>query len=58
MDLRGYFIWTLIDNFEWSYGESSRFGLVHVDYDTQVRTPKDSAAWYAKVTANNGLGEA
>ncbi|GAB2586247.1 GH1 family beta-glucosidase [Microlunatus antarcticus] len=58
VDLRGYFIWTLTDNFEWSYGESSRFGLVHVDYETQVRTPKDSAAWYAKVTADNGLGEA
>ena len=55
VDLRGYFIWTLTDNFEWSFGESSRFGLVHVDYETQVRTPKDSAAWYANVTANNGL---
>ena len=55
VDLRGYFIWTLTDNFEWSYGESSRFGLVHVDYDTQRRTPKDSAHWFAQVTRRNGL---
>jgi beta-glucosidase len=55
VDLRGYFIWTLTDNFEWSYGESSRFGLVHVDYDTQRRTPKDSARWFAQVTRRNGL---
>jgi len=55
VDLRGYFIWTLVDNFEWSYGESSRFGLVHVDFDTQRRTPKDSAHWFAQVTRRNGL---
>jgi beta-glucosidase len=55
VDLRGYFIWTLMDNFEWSYGESSRFGLIHVDYDTQVRTPKDSAAWFTQVITDNGL---
>ena len=55
VDLRGYFVWTLLDNFEWSYGESTRFGLVHVDYDTQRRTPKDSAHWFAAVTARNGL---
>jgi len=46
VDLRGYFVWSLIDNFEWAFGTSKRFGLVHVDYETQVRTPKASAYWY------------
>jgi beta-glucosidase len=55
VDLRGYFVWSLMDNFEWSYGESSRFGLIHVDYDTQIRTPKDSATWFTQVIADNGL---
>ncbi|HEV7646700.1 MAG TPA: GH1 family beta-glucosidase [Actinophytocola sp.] len=45
-DVRGYFAWSLLDNFEWSYGYEKRFGLVHVDYETQVRTPKQSALWY------------
>jgi len=57
VDLRGYFVWTLIDNFEWAYGESKRFGLVHVDYETQARTPKDSSRWYAQVAARNGLDD-
>jgi beta-glucosidase len=47
MDIRGYFAWSLMDNFEWAEGYDKRFGIVHVDYETQVRTPKDSARWYA-----------
>ena len=54
-DVRGYFVWTLLDNFEWSYGNSKRFGIVRVDYDTLQRTPKDSAAWYSKVIAHNAV---
>jgi beta-glucosidase len=57
VDLRGYFVWTLMDNFEWGHGYSKRFGLVHVDYETLKRTPKDSARWYAEVTRRNGLAE-
>ena len=49
VDLRGYFAWSLLDNFEWSFGYERRFGIVHVDYETQVRTPKDSARAYAEV---------
>ncbi len=48
--LRGYFAWSLMDNFEWALGYSKRFGLVRVDYDTLERTPKRSAEWYAAVT--------
>ncbi|GMA87756.1 hypothetical protein GCM10025868_30060 [Angustibacter aerolatus] len=53
--VRGYYLWSLLDNFEWSYGYSKRFGIVHVDYDTQVRTPKDSATWYADVVRTGRL---
>ncbi|HWO64807.1 MAG TPA: GH1 family beta-glucosidase [Umezawaea sp.] len=45
-DVRGYFAWSLMDNFEWAYGYDKRFGIVRVDYDTQVRTLKRSAEWY------------
>jgi beta-glucosidase len=55
VDLRGYFVWSLLDNFEWAYGYSQRFGIVYVDYATQRRIPKDSAHWYAGVTRRNGL---
>ncbi|RMF18625.1 MAG: beta-glucosidase [Gammaproteobacteria bacterium] len=47
-DVRGYFCWSLMDNFEWAEGYSKRFGLVHVDYDTQLRTPKASAQMFAR----------
>ncbi|OKJ13739.1 GH1 family beta-glucosidase [Kitasatospora sp. CB01950] len=46
IDVRGYYTWSLLDNFEWAEGFSQRFGLVHVDFDTQVRTPRASYAWY------------
>jgi beta-glucosidase len=57
-DVRGYFYWSLLDNFEWAYGFAKRFGIVYVDYESQLRTPKDSARWYAAVAARNGLGPA
>jgi beta-glucosidase len=50
-DVRGYFAWSLLDNFEWAYGYAKRFGIVHVDYDTQVRTIKDSGLEYARIIA-------
>ena len=53
--LRGYFTWSLLDNFEWAWGYSKRFGLVHVDYGTQRRVPKASARWYAGVIRRGGL---
>ena len=54
VDLRGYFVWSLLDNFEWALGYAIRFGIVHVDFDTLVRTPKDSAHFYAEVITSNG----
>lgn len=53
--LKGYFAWSLLDNFEWAHGMTKRFGLVWVDPKTQARTPKMSARWYADVIAQNGL---
>ena len=53
-DVRGYFAWSLLDNFEWALGYSRRFGLVHVDFESQKRTPKDSAHFYSQVIATRG----
>jgi beta-glucosidase len=57
VDLRGYFYWSLLDNFEWAKGYAKRFGIVHVDYATQTRTPKLSAHWYSRVATTNVLPE-
>lgn len=54
VDLRGYFAWSLLDNFEWAYGYSPRFGLIHVDYQSQQRTFKASARFYAEVIRSRG----
>ncbi|WOF22721.1 GH1 family beta-glucosidase [Microbacterium betulae] len=51
VDVRGYFYWSLLDNYEWAWGYAKRFGIVHVDYDTQVRTVKDSGRAYASIIA-------
>ncbi|GHJ11698.1 beta-glucosidase [Micromonospora humidisoli] len=55
VDLRGYLVWSLLDNFEWAEGYRKRFGIVHVDYLNQRRTPKSSARWYQEVISRNGL---
>jgi beta-glucosidase len=52
VDVRGYFVWSLLDNFEWSFGYAKRFGICYVDYATQKRTPKKSALWYRDFVAN------
>jgi beta-glucosidase len=54
--LRGYFVWSLLDNFEWVKGYAQRFGLAWTDYSTQRRIPKDSGLWYSQVIQRNGLG--
>ena len=54
VDLRGYFVWSLLDNFEWGAGYSKRFGIYHVDFSTQRRTPKASARFYAQVIGSHG----
>ena len=53
--LQGYFVWSLMDNFEWAFGYTRRFGLLYVDYASQARIPKASAQWYSRVIASNGL---
>ncbi len=53
--LKGYFLWSLMDNFEWAEGYSRRFGIVHTDYKTQKRTPKLSARWYQQVIKHNAV---
>jgi len=55
VDVRGYFVWSLLDNFEWAEGYSKRFGLVYVDFATSTRVLKDSATWYRRVIGRNGL---
>ncbi len=52
VDVRGYFLWSLLDNFEWNSGYAKRFGIVHVDYANQQRTLKDSALWYREFIAS------
>ena len=53
-DVRGFFHWSLTDNFEWHSGYAERFGLIYVDYPTQKRILKDSARWYARTARENG----
>lgn len=55
VDVRGYFLWSLLDNFEWSFGFSKRFGIVYVDFDSQQRIIKDSGDWYARVIGRNSV---
>jgi beta-glucosidase len=54
-DVRGYFLWSLLDNFEWAWGYDRRFGIIRVDYQTQERTVKDSAKWYSTLVATHQL---
>jgi beta-glucosidase len=53
--IRGYFLWSLMDNFEWIFGFNKRFGLYRVDFETQARVPKLSAAFYRDVLARNAI---
>jgi beta-glucosidase len=54
-NLAGYFVWSLLDNFEWGWGYSKRFGIVFVDFGTQQRIPKASARFYSNVVQNNAI---
>ena len=55
IDVRGYYLWSLLDNFEWAWGYSKRFGIVHVDFATQRRIVKDSGRFYARIVRANAL---
>lgn len=57
VDLRGYYVWSLMDNFEWAFGYSKRFGIVYIDYATQRRIPKDSAFWFRGVAATGEVDD-
>ncbi|HXX47316.1 MAG TPA: family 1 glycosylhydrolase, partial [Myxococcota bacterium] len=54
-DVRAYYVWSLLDNFEWAFGYSKRFGIVYTDFATQARIPKQSAAFFAELIRKNGL---
>ena len=56
MPVEGYFCWSLLDNFEWTFGYRPRFGLVYVDYATQRRVVKDSGRWFARVLGGSAAG--
>ena len=56
VDVRGYYVWSLLDNFEWEWGYDKRFGIVYVDYPTQRRIPKRSALWYRDLIARRNGG--
>ena len=55
--MRGYFVWSLLDNFEWAYGYDRRFGIIRVDYDTLERTWKDCAHWYRRLVETGRLDQ-
>ena len=57
VDLRGYQVWSLMDNFEWAYGYTKRFGIVHVDYDSLERTIKQSGHWYSELIRSRSIPE-
>jgi len=54
VEVKGYFLWTIMDNFEWAFGYKQRFGIIYVDFATGQRTLKDSAYWYRDVITSNG----
>lgn len=57
-DVRGYFLWSFMDNWEWAFGFTKRFGMIHVDYESQKRTLKDSGRWFAQAARENGFAMA
>ncbi len=57
VDIRGYFVWSFMDNFEWGYGTTKRFGIISVDYDDLQRSIKDSGEWYSRVILSNSIEE-